>query len=187
MVRRLTDLGNRETVASTQDRVIFANESFTYDITYEDLAAQLTTTLNFVPPSTLTLYASRAMADSLDSRVTSLEGSGFVTNSQLQSVSNRVTTLENAGFATTQVTNSLDTRITALENVPESNSWEFYATNWTSTPTFNQTIAAGGVYNYTLDGITRYRLVPNPYISAGDAFYETFSGGALSDLIVSRG
>jgi hypothetical protein len=48
-------------------------------------------------------------------------------------------------------------------------------------------ITGGEVFSYTYDSITRYRFVPNPYSATGDAFYETFSGGVLTDIIVARG
>lgn len=66
-------------------------------------------------------------------------------------------------------------------------TWTALATSWTTPPTLAATIAAGQVYAYTLDGTTRYRLVPTPYDAADDAFYTTFAGGVLSGLIVARG
>jgi hypothetical protein len=65
--------------------------------------------------------------------------------------------------------------------------WSILATSWTSTPTLAGTTAEGSIYAYTLDGVTRYRLVPSIYNPALDAFYTTFTGGVLSGLIVSRG
>ncbi|UOF78927.1 hypothetical protein [Caudoviricetes sp.] len=66
-------------------------------------------------------------------------------------------------------------------------TWEYYATNWSIAPTLNSTITGGSVYNYTLDGTTRYRFVPDPYDSTQDAFYTTFSVGVLSGILVTRG
>jgi hypothetical protein len=66
-------------------------------------------------------------------------------------------------------------------------TWSYLVTQWDVTPALSATIAAGGVYAYTLDGVTRYRLVPSPYSPAGDAFYATFSGGVLSTLVAARG
>lgn len=66
-------------------------------------------------------------------------------------------------------------------------TWTSLATSWSTPPTLAATIAAGQVYAYTLDSVTRYRLVPNPYAAAQDAFYTTFTGGVLSGLIVTRG
>lgn len=66
-------------------------------------------------------------------------------------------------------------------------TWEFYATNWSTEPIFNIAITGGMVFDYTLDGVTRYRFVADPYDPETDAFYETFSLGVLSDLIVTRG
>jgi len=68
-----------------------------------------------------------------------------------------------------------------------SPTWEFYACNWTVAPTEVSTITGGTVWEYTLDGTTRYRFVPSPYDSTLDAFYTTFVDPTLSGLIVSRG
>lgn len=65
--------------------------------------------------------------------------------------------------------------------------WTYYATTWSVEPTLNASITGGDVYNYTLDGVTRYRFVPTTYDATEDAFYTTFSGGLLTGLIVSRG
>jgi hypothetical protein len=45
---------------------------------------------------------------------------------------------------------------------------------------------AGEIFEYTYDGVTRYRLVPSTYTEANDAFYENRSGTTLSNLITSR-
>ena len=66
-------------------------------------------------------------------------------------------------------------------------TWSFYKDHWSSIPTTAGTTAAGSVLAYTLDGVTRYRLVPAPYDPAQDAFYTTFTGGVLSGLIAARG
>lgn len=66
-------------------------------------------------------------------------------------------------------------------------TWTALATSWTTPPTLAATIVAGAVYAYTLDGVTRYRLVPSPYDAALDAFYTTFAGSVLSGLITTRG
>jgi len=52
--------------------------------------------------------------------------------------------------------------------------WTYYATKWDTAPNINTTITGGTVYNYTLDGITRYRFVPTVYDASQDAFYTTF-------------
>jgi hypothetical protein len=49
------------------------------------------------------------------------------------------------------------------------------------------TTAAGDVRAYTKQSTTVYRLIPIPYDPAQDAFYSTFSGGVLSNLIITRG
>jgi len=67
-------------------------------------------------------------------------------------------------------------------------SWIKLATGWKTAPTLNTTIADGDVWNYIYEGssgdVTYYRLVPSG--TADDAFYETFSDGVLSDLIVVK-
>lgn len=68
-----------------------------------------------------------------------------------------------------------------------SADWTFYATMWDSAPTFNATIAAGNVFNYTYNGVTRYRLVPSTYDPSSDAFYGAFDGTNLTSLLVARG
>ena len=66
-------------------------------------------------------------------------------------------------------------------------NWNYLVTVWTEPPFWVSTIAEGSVFNYTLNGITRFRLVPDPYGAAQDAFYTTFAGGVLSGLITTRG
>lgn len=74
------------------------------------------------------------------------------------------------------------------ENMGASGAtWDYYATNWSVAPTLNSSITGGDVYNYTLNGVTRYRFVPTTYDANQDAFYTTFSGGVLSGIIVTRG
>jgi len=68
-----------------------------------------------------------------------------------------------------------------------SDTWEYLVYNWSSEPVLNATIAGGDVYDYELDGVTRYRFVPNPYDSTQDAFYSDFDGTNLTNLIVARG
>jgi hypothetical protein len=53
--------------------------------------------------------------------------------------------------------------------------WDFYATNWSVTPSLVSTMSGGKVYEYTLQGTTRYRFVPSPYLPTGDIFYDSFS------------
>jgi len=68
-----------------------------------------------------------------------------------------------------------------------SDTWEYLVYNWSSEPTLNAAIVGGDVYDYELDGVTRYRFVPNPYDSTHDAFYSDFDGTNLTNLIVARG
>lgn len=70
---------------------------------------------------------------------------------------------------------------------PAAPTWEFFATNWTTEPTFIENITGGAVYSYTLDAVTRYRFVPSPYDATLDAFYTTYSSPTLSGLILTRG
>lgn len=78
-------------------------------------------------------------------------------------------------------------RIVQAVNKAAAPTWGHLATNWSAAPAVVGSVPAGSVYSYTLGGVTRYRLVPSPYLAANDAFYSGFSGGALSGLIVSRG
>jgi len=66
-------------------------------------------------------------------------------------------------------------------------TWSYYVTMWSIEPTLNTSITGGDVYDYTLDGVTRYRFVPTIYDANEDAFYTTFSGGLLTGLVASRG
>ena len=45
----------------------------------------------------------------------------------------------------------------------------------------------GDVYDYTLNGTTRYRFVPTTYNPTQDAFYGSFDGTTLTTLITKRG
>jgi hypothetical protein len=65
--------------------------------------------------------------------------------------------------------------------------WNYFVTKWSITPTLNTTIISGDIWEYTLSGTTRYRLVPTTYDATQDSFYSTFDGTTLSDLITSRG
>jgi len=62
-------------------------------------------------------------------------------------------------------------------------TWTDYATRWDAAPTVNSTNASGTIYNYTLDGTTRFRFVPNTYDATLDAFYAEV---ALTTLIAAR-
>jgi hypothetical protein len=58
--------------------------------------------------------------------------------------------------------------------------WIDYAANWDTAPT----LVSPGVYSYVWLGVTRYRVIPSPYLASGDAFY---SDAGLTNLIVARG
>ena len=66
-------------------------------------------------------------------------------------------------------------------------TWEYYLLNWSVEPSLNTSLANGDVYDYALNGTTRYRFVPNTYDSTQDAFYSAFDGTNLSGLITTRG
>jgi len=66
-------------------------------------------------------------------------------------------------------------------------TWDYLVTNWSVEPSLNTTLAGGEVLNYTLNGTTRYRFVPTTYNPTQDAFYATFDGTTLSNLVAKRG
>lgn len=66
-------------------------------------------------------------------------------------------------------------------------TWEYLVANWSVEPSLNTAISGGDVYDYTLNGTTRYRFVPTTYNPTEDAFYESFTSGTLSGLITTRG
>jgi hypothetical protein len=57
---------------------------------------------------------------------------------------------------------------------------------WDTEPSTAAVIGAGEVLTYTLQGVTRYRLVPNPYDSTEDAFYAAFDGTNLTTKLIAR-
>lgn len=66
-------------------------------------------------------------------------------------------------------------------------TWINYVSEWTAPPVLNATIPSGSVYAYSNAQLGQiFRLVPNPYDPAVDAFYSTFDGTNLSDLITTR-
>jgi hypothetical protein len=65
--------------------------------------------------------------------------------------------------------------------------WTSLSTQWSVEPSQIGTTVDGDVYEYTLLGTTRYRLVPSPYDPTLDAFYADWDGTDLSNLIISRG
>lgn len=77
--------------------------------------------------------------------------------------------------------------ISTTINTVISGTWSYLATTWSLAPTLNASITGGDVYNYTLNGVTRYRFVPTTYDATQDAFYSEFSNPTLSGLIVTRG
>ena len=67
------------------------------------------------------------------------------------------------------------------------NSFDYFLINFSIEPFLIATIQDGAVYSYTLDGVTRFRFVPDPYDPRQDAFYEDFDGTDLLNLIIRRG
>ena len=63
-------------------------------------------------------------------------------------------------------------------------TWGYLVEHWTIEPTLVSTTATGEIYNYTLNGVTRYRFVPTTYDPTQDAFYSDL---ALTTLIKTRG
>lgn len=77
-----------------------------------------------------------------------------------------------------------------LQEIPKSfYSWDYFLFNTSEKPVKIATLASGTVIAYTLNNVTRYRLVPaaSNYDYTKDAFYANFSNGVLSDLIAARG
>lgn len=70
-----------------------------------------------------------------------------------------------------------------ITNADETYTWIDYASGFTSTPTFVETIASGDVYSYVYGSTTLYRLVG----TSEDSFYRSFSSPTLSGLVISRG
>lgn len=82
------------------------------------------------------------------------------------------------------IANGIVSELSGSDSLPLT--WTTLATTWDSPPTKVGTVASGDVYSYVHKGTTYYRLVPSSYTAASDAFYSTFSGGVLSNLVVSR-
>ena len=76
----------------------------------------------------------------------------------------------------------------AIKDVEDTTlTWAYFRDHWDTPPTVIGTTAAGTVYSYALNGVTRYCLIPEPYDAAQDAFFQNWDGQALSGLIVARG
>lgn len=68
-----------------------------------------------------------------------------------------------------------------------SPTWNDLAMRSSGEPILTGTISSGDVYSYSYqNGTTLYRLVPDPYLYANDAFYSNFDGFTLSNFIVNR-
>ena len=91
----------------------------------------------------------------------------------------------------------IDVDLTSVPQDPRGNyllgqsvaavTWDYYAINWSTSPTLVENITGGAVYLYVLDGVNRYRFVPTTYDPTADAFYTSYSSPTLSGLIVTRG
>jgi hypothetical protein len=119
-----------------------------------------------------------------------------ITNNDLDIsiLSNNVTTISGdlsitIGEVTTLETNTtgITGGITQINEVVQK-TWVSLVNSWTTTPTLNINISGSGdVYDYVYGGTTYYRLVPDPYDSTLDSFYENFDGSNLTGLIATRG
>lgn len=74
-----------------------------------------------------------------------------------------------------------------LENNSVIATWDYLVSNWSSEPSVVGTISGGKVYSYVLNSVTRYRFVPDTYLSSQDCFYSSFNGTIVGGLICSRG
>ena len=81
-----------------------------------------------------------------------------------------------------------DQNIEIASSGTSGDNWIYLATSWDSAPAINKVITGGTVFNYILGAIPRYRFVPDPYASTGDAFYDDFDDmtDTLSNLVVTR-
>lgn len=111
----------------------------------------------------------------------------------------RVTIAENEAIKVGVLSMPVSVRIAGQPGPPgppgpagsEAAGWTYYALRWSAPPSDAGRASVAGadglVLSYTLDGVTRFRFVPDVYVAAADAFYATFSGGTLSGLIAARG
>lgn len=74
-----------------------------------------------------------------------------------------------------------------VDGADYTDAWMYFATTYSVVPAVVGTPTGTTVYSYTLDGTTRYRSVPDTYDPTTDAFYTSWSGSAVSGLIVARG
>lgn len=76
---------------------------------------------------------------------------------------------------------------TEPEPIEPTSQWIFLASHFSIEPEEVATIDDGTVFKYTLEGVERFRLVPEPYDPTEDAFFEAFDGTTLTNLIIKRG
>ena len=114
------------------------------------------------------VYASQDLQDKL----VLVEAEVFSNDTDIANLQNEQVTQNNLITQNTDKINELD--------------WVYYVTAFDVTPTLNTTIASGDVWDYTVNGTSVYRLVPNPYVPAQDVFYSSFDGTNLTSELASR-
>lgn len=98
-----------------------------------------------------------------------------------------VEAVEAVSVAVSAATETVTITVGEGEGEPPGLTWSDLVTRWDAAPSPAGSTAAGEVYAYQLDGVTRYRLVPEPYAASGDRFYGSFVGGVLTTPLASRG
>jgi hypothetical protein len=68
-----------------------------------------------------------------------------------------------------------------------TDTWAYFTATWSVEPTQVGSTVSGVVFEYELNGTSRFRLVPDPYDATNDAFYSGWDGTTLTGLIVARG
>lgn len=71
-----------------------------------------------------------------------------------------------------------------FEKLQPINDWNYLVMNWSVEPFLNSNNGTGDIYEYILEGITRYRFIPTTYDPTQDAFYSDL---ALTQLLTVRG
>ncbi|CAB4168923.1 Tail accessory factor GP4 [uncultured Caudovirales phage] len=80
--------------------------------------------------------------------------------------------------------------VVSITIVQTALTWTDFTTRFDTDPVSVGTCTApvsGDVYQYILSGITRYRLVPTPYVAINDVFYSSYDGSTCSGRIIGRG
>lgn len=146
------------------------------NVSLEDIGV----TLNH--PETLDLYSeglgSSDIIDSIDLQNALDSGILIATDGE----GNKIEII-NIGDLSSQISKNKEN----ISSLSSSLSWNYLVSNWSIVPSFITNITEGSVYNYELEGVVRYRVVPLIYNPILDCFYENFDGSVLTNLIVSRG